>query len=71
MSYGKGRILQPLPSFESVSSPTILYAKLSPAHCMGENWKRPGPQTWGDLYNGERANFKRLVLGCIEAKVCK
>ena len=38
--------MQSLPSLESVSSPTSLYWKLSPAHCIGENWNKPGPQTF-------------------------
>ena len=31
---------------------------------------RAGPVPGGSV-RGERANFTRLVLGCIEAKVCK
>ena len=33
--------------------------------------RRLNPSTWAIWARGERANFTRLVLGCIEAKFCK
>merc|ERR1719377_37030 len=56
MVYGKftvcpapGQFMPPCQDEVVTSVDCFLYSNLSPAHCIGEKWKVPGPQTMAPL----------------------